>query len=143
MSAMTIVFRVMTRLTNAVYTASGGRLMNKANGGIPVLLITVPGRRSGRLFTNPVGYIVDDGSYVVIGSAGGMPREPQWFRNLRAVDRARVLVGREHRDVSVRITEGEERDRLFATVVADYPGFEGYERKSQGRLMPVAVLTPR
>ena len=84
------VFRLGTKLNNAVYRASGGRVMNKARDGIPVLLLTVPGRKSGIPYTSPVGYLDDGGRYVVSGSANGLPTDPQWFKNLRQVDRAHV-----------------------------------------------------
>jgi deazaflavin-dependent oxidoreductase (nitroreductase family) len=136
------IFRVLTKLNVAVYRRSGGRFMNKANSGIPVLLLTVLGRSTGRPRTNPVGYLEDSGSYAVTGTANGAPQEPQWFRNLRATDRANILVGQQHHDVTVRIAEGEERDRLWNQIVARYPGFAAYEKKSPDRPMPVAVLTP-
>jgi deazaflavin-dependent oxidoreductase (nitroreductase family) len=137
------VFRLATKLNNAVYRASGGRVMNKARDGIPVLLLTVPGRKSGTPHTSPVGYLDDGGRYVVTGSANGLPTDPQWFKNLRQVDQAHVLVGNREQDVGVVIAEGEERDRLWGQIVARYPGFGHYEKKAQGRTIPVAVLTPR
>lgn len=141
---MKTVFRLSTKLNNAVYRRSGGRLMNKARDGIPVLLLTVNGRKSGTAYTSPVGYLEDDERYVVSGSANGLPNDPQWFKNLRATDHARVLVGDREREVSVHIAEGDERDRLWRQIVARYPGFGGYEKKTAGqRIIPVAVLTPR
>jgi deazaflavin-dependent oxidoreductase (nitroreductase family) len=79
----------------------------------------------------------------VTGSANGLPTDPQWFKNLRQVDQAHVLVGNREQDVGVVIAEGEERDRLWGQIVARYPGFGHYEKKAQGRTIPVAVLTPR
>jgi deazaflavin-dependent oxidoreductase (nitroreductase family) len=136
------IFRLLTTVNVVVYRRSGGRLMNKANSGIPVLLLTVPGRTTGKLRTNPVGYLEHSGSYAVTGTAGGQPWEPQWFRNLRATDRATILVGQQRYDVGVEIAEGDERDRLWSQIVERYPGFADYERKAPDRPMPVALLTP-
>lgn len=141
---MKTVFRLSTKLNNAVYRRSGGRLMNKARDGIPVLLLTVTGRKSGTPHTSPVGYLEEDGRYVVTGSANGLPSDPQWFKNLRANDQAMVLVGDREQEVSVQIAEGEERDRLWRQIVERYPGFGGYAKKAADhRIIPVAVLTPR
>ena len=125
-----------------VYRRSNGRLGGTAKGGSRVLVLTVRGRKSGREFSCPVAYFERSGGYVVVGSAAGLPDDPQWFRNLRAADSAVVQLGDRRHDVSVRILEGAERDEAFAQVLAENPGFADYETKS-GRTMPLALLTPR
>ena len=142
---MSVLRRVM-RVGNAVgvwvYRTSGGRLGGKGKGGSPVLVLTVKGRKSGREFSCPVAYFERDGGYLVVGSAGGLPDDPQWFKNLRASDRAVVQVGDRRDDVAVRILGGAERDDAFAQVLRENPAFSGYEGKS-GRTMPLALLTPK
>lgn len=123
------------------YRSSGGRIGGKAQG-TPVLLLTVRGRRTGTPRTSAVAYFEHEGGYVVVGSAGGMPEDPQWFRNLRKADRADIEVGRTRHTVTVRELTGEEHDRVWRDVVlARAPGFAKYETKS-GRTMPLAQLTP-
>jgi deazaflavin-dependent oxidoreductase (nitroreductase family) len=125
-----------------VYRRSGGRIGGKGADAVPVLLLTVPGRRSGQPRTTPVGYFQDGGDYLVVGSGGGMPQDPDWFRNLRAASTAEVEIGRRSFTASVRELRDDERDRAFADVVlARSPRFAKYETKS-GRRMPVARLTP-
>ncbi len=136
------LFRVIGRANTGVYRASKGRLMNKAAGGSPVLLLTGAGRTSGTPHTVPVAYFPLGDGWVVVGSAGGEVAEPQWFRNLRAADRAVVQQGDRRHEVDVRVLQGVERDAAFAGVVAASPGFAEYETKA-GRPMPVALLTPR
>jgi deazaflavin-dependent oxidoreductase (nitroreductase family) len=139
---MKAMFRAGTKLQVSVYRSSKGRLMNKGTGGSPVALLTVAGRKTGTPHTNPVAHFPHDGGWLVVGSAGGSPTEPQWFRNLRVADQA-TLEMPESQEVSIRVLEGAERDAAFTEVVAVAPGFGGYEKKSQGRAMPVALLTPR
>ena len=141
-SAMRTMMRVGNTVGSWVYRTSKGRLGGTGRGGTPVLLLTVRGRTSGREFTCPVGYFERDGGYVVVGSAAGLPDDPQWFKNLRATDSAVVQLGDRRYDVSVRILEGAERDAAFAQVLSENAGFGAYERKS-GRTMPLALLTPR
>lgn len=136
------VFRTLNRFSVWVYRRSGGKMGGRAQGGSPVLILTVPGRTSGRPFSNPVAYFERDGGWLVVGSGGGQPQDPQWFRNLRVTDTAVVEVSRRREDVDVRVLHGEERDDAFAQVVRENPGFGKYEGKS-GRPMPVALLTPR
>ena len=113
--------------------------------GTPVLLLTVPGRRSGTPYTTPVGYVRDGDAYLVCGSGGGAKDDPQWFRNLRHADRAHVEVGDDEFDVFVRVPSGAEHDRLLARFLEGAPSFSGYqgriERKGGTRTLPVAVLT--
>jgi deazaflavin-dependent oxidoreductase (nitroreductase family) len=88
-----------------------------------------------------MAYFERAGSWLVVGSAGGAKADPQWFRNLRVVDRATVEIGDRTHVVSMHDTQGEERDALWASVVEQAPFFEGYQKKS-GRTIPIAVLTP-
>ena len=67
-----LLMRVMGRLNIRIYRASGGRVMGKVRG-VPVLLLTVAGRRTGAEHTTPVSYIEDGGRFIVTGSAGGTP----------------------------------------------------------------------
>ena len=72
--------RAGRRLSNGLYRTSGGRLMGRVRG-MPVLLITVPGRKTGDPHTTPVLYFEDDGKFLVTGSGSGSVEEPQWFKN--------------------------------------------------------------
>jgi deazaflavin-dependent oxidoreductase (nitroreductase family) len=119
--------------------------MLRSARGMPILLLTVAGRRSGTPYTTPVGYFMDGDDYVVCGSAGGAVQEPQWFRNVRHADSANVELGDEEFGVTVRIATGAERDRLWARLLEVSPHFAVYqtkvERKGGRRSLPLAVLT--
>ena len=140
------VRRVLTRaavsVNIAVYRASKGRVMGKVRGSAPVLLLTVPGRTTGRPHTTPVSYLADGDRFVVTGSAGGSPREPQWFRNLRAADRAVIEVGDRRLDVDVKVANPAERAALWARLVERSPFFAKYQAKVK-REIPMAILSPR
>jgi deazaflavin-dependent oxidoreductase (nitroreductase family) len=124
-----------------VYRRTGGKVGGRVRG-VPVLLLTVAGRRSGRPRTTPVGYFERDGSYYVAASAGGRPTEPQWIRNLRVTHEATVQIGPSTRPVTVEVLHGAARDAVWNdVVVARAPFFAAYETKS-GRTIPVARLTP-
>jgi deazaflavin-dependent oxidoreductase (nitroreductase family) len=124
-----------------VYRRTGGRVGGSARG-CPVLLLTVPGRTSGRPHTVPVGYVLRDGSYYLAASAGGSPSEPQWIRNLRRTSTATIQVGRHTHPASVEVLRGADRDTAWNDViVAAHPFFADYETKS-GRRIAVARVTP-
>jgi deazaflavin-dependent oxidoreductase (nitroreductase family) len=133
--------RRANHLAVALYRASGGRVGGSAKG-VPVLLLTVAGRRSGIPRTVPVGYVHHGGEYVVAGTAGGSPVEPQWFGNLRAATRVEVQVRADHWGASSRVLGEEERDRVWREVVLPLaPAFGTYVEKC-ARPIPLAVLTP-
>jgi deazaflavin-dependent oxidoreductase (nitroreductase family) len=133
-------WRAMSALNNALYRASGGRLMGKVKG-VPVLLLTAPGRKTGAEHTTPVLYIEDNDRFVVTGSAGGAAAEPQWFRNLRNADRAVIEVGRRRIPVSVAVATPDEREVLWQRLLKVAPFFANYQTKTD-REIPMAILTP-
>jgi F420H(2)-dependent quinone reductase len=127
-------------LSNRLYRASGGRLMGKVRG-MPVLLITVPGRKTGDPHTTPVSYFDDDGKFVVTGSGAGSAREPQWFKNLRHAEQAEIEIGRKKIPVNVAIASDEQRGILWQRLLLRAPFFADYQRKVE-RQIPMAILTP-
>jgi len=133
--------RNVNRLLVWLYRRSAGRIGGTAKG-LPVLLITVPGRKSGTPHTVPVAYFEDNARYVVTGSAGGTKTDPQWFRNLRVADRVRIEIGDSQYQVEPHVPEGADRDQVWQDIVlAQAPFFRKYEEKA-GRVIPVAILAP-
>lgn len=137
----TAMMRNMGKMNIALYRASKGKVMGKVRG-MPLLLLTVAGRKTGVEHTSPVAYFEDGGRYVVTGSAGGAAAEPQWFRNLRKADQAVIEVGADRMTVDVHIVDDAEHKTLWAKLLAKAPFFGKYEEKA-GRTIPMAALTPR
>ncbi|MGK5733973.1 nitroreductase family deazaflavin-dependent oxidoreductase [Streptomyces sp. URMC 124] len=109
--------------------------------GVPLLLLTTTGRRSGLPRTTPATYLRDGGDWVVFAANGGDGTDPAWCRNLRAHPVATVEhEGRAHR-VEAVFTEGAERDRLYAQQVAVSPQFADFQERTD-RLIPVVRLRP-
>ncbi|GLZ35141.1 hypothetical protein Lesp02_73280 [Lentzea sp. NBRC 105346] len=139
MKVMRRLMRMGNSLGVSLYRRSHGRI-NGSGRGLPVLLLTVPGRRSGQPHTVPVVYMEHDGAHLVMGSGGGSKPEPQWMRNLRAASNATIQIRDDVREVTPHVPTGAERDRLWHDVVlARAPFFADYERKS-GRTISVGVL---
>lgn len=110
--------------------------------GLPILLLTVTGRRSGKPFTTPVVYLEHEGGYSVVASAGGQAEEPQWFKNLRVAPQATIDLRDGPREVDVRIAPETERQGLWARFLVEGSTFASYEKKTD-RPFAIAVLTPR
>jgi deazaflavin-dependent oxidoreductase (nitroreductase family) len=135
------IMRTVGTLSKQLYRWSKGRLMGKVRG-VPVLLITTPGRKTGAQHTTAVSYFEDDGRFVVTGSAGGSPSDPQWFKNLRHADQAVIEVGPRRIDVTVKIAGPEEHKILWNKLIAGAPFFAKYQTKVE-RQIPMAILTPK
>ena len=130
----------MTGLHVNLYRMTGGRIGGKMQGA-PVLLLTHIGRKSGKLRTTPLLYGEDGDSYVVIASNGGADKHPAWFLNIREAGEVEVDVGPHTSVRHVRITEGEERERLFRMMNEVYANYDLYqERAKSDREIPVVVL---
>lgn len=114
--------------------------------GATMLLLHHTGRTSGTERVNPLVYLPDGDRWVVIGSKGGAPKDPDWVRNLEANPEATIEVGTE--TIPVRATavlrEGQEHDALYARQVERREGFADYLEKTRGiRSIPVIVLERR
>jgi deazaflavin-dependent oxidoreductase (nitroreductase family) len=122
------------------YRRTSGKLSGVFDG-VPVLLLTTTGRRSGTPHTTPLGYIEDDGGFVVVASAGGAAADPDWYRNLAETGSATIQVGAEQSRVSPTVALGPERQRLFDRLAEALPPLAGYVQIAR-RTIPVVILTP-
>ena len=133
--------RVGNRIAVGLYRILDGRL----SGGrkdVNVLLITVPGRRTGLPRSTCVRFLPTPDGPVVWGTGSGSKHDPDWFQNLRAADAADVQMGRDRLRVRPLELIGADRDTMWAdTILASAPEVARYARKA-GRTIPVAVLHP-
>ncbi|MER7687261.1 nitroreductase family deazaflavin-dependent oxidoreductase [Streptomyces sp. NPDC097610] len=109
--------------------------------GAPLLLLHTVGARSGRSRVNPMMYLADRGRFLVFASKAGSDRNPDWYHNLLAHPGARVEVGDASLAVHAVELRGTERDTAFAEQARRYPGFAGYQGKTE-RVIPVIALIP-
>ncbi|HKI93606.1 MAG TPA: nitroreductase family deazaflavin-dependent oxidoreductase [Gaiellaceae bacterium] len=134
------LIRLMGRTHLAVHRLSRGRLLGRV-AGMPVLLLTTAGRRSGRPATTPLTYFRDGDDLVVIASNGGEDRAPGWSLNLEANPRAVVEIDGDTIAVTARTASPEERERLWVGITATYAGYARYQERT-ARPIPVLLLTP-
>ncbi len=132
--------QLMNGVVMFLYRASGGRVANRMQKA-PIMLLTTVGSKSGKERTNPVLYVTDGEDLVTVASAGGAPKNPQWFVNLMHHPEAVVTIGKEKRKVSGRMASPEERSRLWQRLTAAYSAYEEYAKKTK-REIPVVILTP-
>lgn len=109
--------------------------------GHPLLIMWSRGARSGETRRAILTFSRDGEDYVVAGTAGGSPTPPNWLRNLAADPDVEIEVANRKHAARATITDGPERDRLWAQHVAALPHFADYPAQT-GRLIPMVRLTP-
>ena len=137
---MRLLFLIGKALHGGLYRLTGGRVGGRL-AGMPVLLLTTTGRRSGKRRRVPLTYFEDGDAFVVVGSKGGAPRHPGWYLNLVAMPEVEAQVGRVHRRLRARRATPEEAARLWPVIVACWPGYARYQAKTS-REIPLVLLEP-
>jgi deazaflavin-dependent oxidoreductase (nitroreductase family) len=125
-----------------LYESSGGQQGNTLRDtGLPVIIVTTKGNKSGRVRKTPLMRVEHDGEYALVASKGGAPAHPVWYYNLKA-DPKNVIIqdGPEPVPVTVRELDGEERARWWERAVAAYPPYAEYQQKT-ARQIPVFLAT--
>jgi deazaflavin-dependent oxidoreductase (nitroreductase family) len=123
------------------YVASDGADGHIWQRGVPTLLLTTIGRRSGTARRTPLIYGRDGDRYLVVASKGGADEPPLWYRNLSANPRVRLQVGAERIDAVAHTARAEEKARLWPVMTAIWPDYDAYQTRTS-REIPVVVLTP-
>lgn len=122
------------------YEGSGG-VRGTTMRGMPVIVLTSRGARSGKIRKTPLMRVEHDGEYAVVASQGGAPEHPQWYHNLVADPRVELQDGPTKQDMVAREVTGDERATWWDRSVAAYPDYAEYQRKTD-RTIPLFVLSP-
>jgi deazaflavin-dependent oxidoreductase (nitroreductase family) len=137
------VARALHHIDHWTYRLTGGRALFSAwLSGLPVVLLTTRGARTGVERTTPVVGIPEGGTILVIASNYGQSHSPAWAFNLRANPATRVRVGGHDRDVLAVELKGAERDFAYERSTAVYPGWVAYRHRAAPRVIPVFRLEP-
>ena len=128
----------------ALYERTAGAEGNTLfDTGLPVVIVTTRGNKTGRLRKTPLMRVEHEGEYALVGSKGGAPKSPVWVQNLRVdPDAVTIQDGSEPFDVRVREVDGDERAAWWERAVAAYPPYAEYQDRTE-RQIPVFVATRR
>jgi F420H(2)-dependent quinone reductase len=128
----------------AEYEASGGQRANTLmDTGMPVVIVTTRGNKSGKIRKTPLMRVEHNGEYALVASLGGAPNHPVWYYNLKADPTSvRIQDGPEPFAVEVRELDGDERAQWWERAVAAYPPYAEYQEKTK-RTIPVFLATRR
>jgi len=126
-----------------LYERSGGTQGNTLRDtGLPVIIVTHTGNKTGAIRKTPLMRVKDGKGYVLVGSQGGAPKNPEWVYNLRANNSVEIRDRTEVQPMRAReVTDEQERARLWKLAVAAYPPYDEYQAKTARRI-PVFVAEP-
>jgi deazaflavin-dependent oxidoreductase (nitroreductase family) len=126
-----------------VYRETDGERGYDWKNGTKILLLTTKGRKSGDERTTPLIHETDNGRWVVIGSQGGAPDDPNWVKNIREdPDDVEIQVKGDRIPVHARIAEGDEREQLWKRMNEVWPDYDTYQERTD-REIPVVVFERR
>ena len=121
------------------FEASNGEKANTLRG-LPIVLLTSVGAKTGKLRKTALMRVEHDGAYAVVASLGGAAKHPVWYWNLTKHPHVELQDGAERHDYEAHELEGAEREEWWARAVEAYPPYADYQRKTD-RLIPVFLLT--
>jgi deazaflavin-dependent oxidoreductase (nitroreductase family) len=136
--------RTLDHADRFVYRVTRGRTtLASVLSGLPVVMLTTTGARTGRRITTPILGVPEGDGVVVVASNYGRAHHPGWYHNLRADPHAHVGAGGEpQHPVTAHEVEGDERERLIRLATEVYPGFPEYVRRAAPRRIGVFRLIP-
>jgi deazaflavin-dependent oxidoreductase (nitroreductase family) len=135
--------RILHRIDRPVHRLTRGRYtFASLLSGIPVVMLTTTGAKSGQPRTVPVLGIPVQGGIAIVASNFGQYRQPAWYHNLRAHPDAEVVVDGTHRRVRAVEADDQRRAQIWQQGLRVYPGFDQYERRAAHRRISVFVLEP-
>jgi deazaflavin-dependent oxidoreductase (nitroreductase family) len=129
---------LMSKTHTFWYRLSGGALGAQVSG-MPVLLLTTTGRKSGQPRTTPLMYLEDGDNVIVIASNSGDDRDPGWWRNLKSHPEATIQLKRERRTVRAERATPEQKARVWPTLIARNADYDEYAKRTT-RDIPVVIL---
>jgi deazaflavin-dependent oxidoreductase (nitroreductase family) len=133
------VARAVTNFHELAYRSTGGALGGRVSG-MPVLLLTTTGRKTGRRRTTPLTYFEEGDDLVLVASYGGAPRHPSWYLNLSANPEVEVMRGRRTQRMRTRTATSEEKAKLWPRITSTYRGYASYQEKTT-RDIPLVILS--
>jgi deazaflavin-dependent oxidoreductase (nitroreductase family) len=125
-----------------LYESSGGTQgLTLRDTGLPVVILTLRGAKSGKLRKTPLMRVEHEGRYAAVASQGGAPVHPSWYRNIVANPHIELQDGPVKQDMVAREVTGEEKRIWWERAVAAFPPYADYQKRTD-RQIPLLVLEP-
>jgi deazaflavin-dependent oxidoreductase (nitroreductase family) len=133
-------WRVMLSIVVWMYRRTNGKIGGRMQG-LPVLLLTTTGRKTGKKRVTPLSYFEHDGNYVIIASNAGFDTHPAWYHNLKSQPQVEVQIRDKQLTAIGEPASPALRGQLWAKLVERAPGYRAYEKRTI-RVIPIVLLQP-
>jgi deazaflavin-dependent oxidoreductase (nitroreductase family) len=134
------IFRFFMAIYIFLYRLSGGKFGSQVQG-LPVLLLSTIGRKTGKKRITPLGYLEHEGFYVITATNMGFDAHPAWFHNLKSHPQVALQIGNRQLTAIAELANPTLRQKLWAKFVERAPGYGAYEKRTT-REIPVVLLRP-
>ena len=134
------LFRSLLSIYVWLYRRTSGKFGGRVQG-LPVLLLTTTGRKTGKRRVTPLGYFEHDGCYVITASNGGFDTHPAWFHNLRSHPQVALQIQDKQLTATAEQASPALRQQLWAELIERAPGYAAYEKRTT-REIPIVLLRP-
>jgi deazaflavin-dependent oxidoreductase (nitroreductase family) len=133
-------FHSIRNILVSLYRLTRGKFGGRVQG-LQVLLLTTIGRKTGKTYTTPLGYFIEDGKYVITASNAGFDTHPAWFYNLRANPHVTIEIEDQQLEAEAQVAPAEKRQSLWSRLISLAPGYAKYATKTS-REIPMVILHP-
>jgi len=122
--------------------SKGKRSLTTLLAGLPVVVLTTTGARSGKPRTTPLAGYPDGENIILVASSLGSNHHPGWYYNLKANPEVQLSINGQTGKYVARISDNSEREGYWQLALSYYPGYLAYEKRCGGREIPIVVLEP-
>lgn len=134
------IFHLFLSVFTWLYQRTNGKIGGMIQG-LPVLLLTTTGRKTGKTRTTPLGFFEHDGCYVITASNAGADTHPAWFHNLKSQPQVTLQILDKHLTAMAEPANPVLRQQLWNKLIERAPGYKGYEKRTT-REIPMVLLRP-
>ena len=135
------IIKYFAKFQASIFLMSRGKIWNKWPGGFPIMVVETKGARSNKKRNIPLIYVHQDGMPILVASLGGMPKNPNWYYNVKAHPTVKISTIQGHGNYLAEEESKEKKDELWSLICSFYPNYETYQSNTS-REIPVFLCKP-
>ncbi|MDC1487382.1 nitroreductase family deazaflavin-dependent oxidoreductase [Gammaproteobacteria bacterium] len=132
----TKIIKYFAKFQARIFLLSKGKLWNKWSGGFPVMVVRTKGAKTHKIRNIPLIYVHQDGMPILVASLGGMPKNPNWYYNVKAHPNLKISTIHDSKNYIAEEVSKEKKDELWPLICSFYPDYETYQNNTS-RDIPV------
>ena len=135
------IIKYFAKFQASVFLMSKGKLWNKWPGGFPIMVVETKGAKSNKKRNIPLIYVHQEGMPILVASLGGMPKNPNWYYNVKAHPAVKISTTQGHGNYLAEVVSKEKKEELWPLICSFYPDYETYQSNT-AREIPVFLCKP-